>query len=217
MTGAAGPPRRPLGPRDRMVRSAAQLIRRKGVSGTGMREVVAHAESPRGSLQHYFPGGKDQLVGEALLWIGGVAGRQVGRVLESLSAPSPGELFAGIVATWRTQFLSEGFDAGCPLIAAAADVAATSDELRGVISRAFEGWQEPLAAALRETGVPEERATALAIVMISALEGAIVLARIRQDVGPLDVIVDELAPLLDAAVPARRRRGHNAEAARWRR
>jgi AcrR family transcriptional regulator len=200
-----------------MVRSAAQLIRRKGVSGMGMREVVAHADSPRGSLQHYFPGGKDQLVGEALLWMGGVAGRQVGRVLESLSAPSPGDLFAGIVATWRTHFLSEGFDAGCPLIAAAADVAATSDELRAVISRAFEGWQEPLTAALRETGVPEERAAALAIVVISALEGAIVLARIRQDVAPLDVIVDELAPVLDAAVPARRRPGQNAETARRRR
>jgi len=200
-----------------MVRSAAQLIQRKGVSGMGMREVVAHADSPRGSLQHYFPGGKDQLVGEALLWTAGVAGRQVGRVLESLSSPGPGELFAGIVATWRTQFLSEGFDAGCPLIAAAADVAATSDELRGVISRAFEGWQEPLAAALRETGVPEGRAAPLAIVVISALEGAIVLARIRQDVAPLDVIVDELAPVLDAAVPAPRRPGQNAEAARRRR
>ena len=50
-------------PRERMVRSAAQLMRRKGVSGTGMREIVVDADAPRGSLQHYFPGGKEELVG----------------------------------------------------------------------------------------------------------------------------------------------------------
>ncbi|MBD9736107.1 helix-turn-helix transcriptional regulator, partial [Streptomyces sp. H28] len=44
-----------------MVFSAAQLIRREGVGATGMREVAAHARAPRGSLQHYFPGGKEQL------------------------------------------------------------------------------------------------------------------------------------------------------------
>src|SRR5215471_9016581 len=73
MTSAApdGPPAFP--PRERMVRSAAQLIRRKGVSGTGMREIVSEANAPRGSLQHYFPGGKEELVAEALLWMGGVA------------------------------------------------------------------------------------------------------------------------------------------------
>ena len=44
-------------PRERMVLSAAQLVRIHGVGATGMRDVVAHAEAPRGSLQHYFPGG----------------------------------------------------------------------------------------------------------------------------------------------------------------
>ncbi len=182
-----------------MVRSAAQLIRAQGVSGTGMREVVARADSPRGSLQHYFPGGKDQLVSEALLWTGDVAGRRVRRVLEGLSPRTPGGLFAGLVRGWRDQFLAEGFDAGCPLVAAAADVAASSDELREVISRAFDGWQEPLAGALQETGVPGDRAGALAVVIISALEGAIVLARVRAEVTPLDVVLEELTPLLDAA------------------
>lgn len=59
---------RTYGPRERMVFSAAQLIRRDGVNATGMREVAAHAGAPRGSLQHYFPGGKEQLVNEAVTW-----------------------------------------------------------------------------------------------------------------------------------------------------
>jgi AcrR family transcriptional regulator len=51
-----------------MVYSAVQLVRSRGVSATGVRDVVAHAKAPRGSFQHYLPGGNDQLVGEALAW-----------------------------------------------------------------------------------------------------------------------------------------------------
>ena len=196
------------GPRERIVRSAAELIRAQGVSGTGMRAVVSHASAPRGSLQSYFPGGKDQLVTEALLWSGATAGRRVERVLDSLDPATPAGLFAGIVHRWREQFIAHGFEAGCPLVAAAADVAATSEQLRQVVGQAFDGWQVPLEAALTRTGVPKDRASHLAVLMISSLEGAIVLARIRREVTPLDIVVDELAPLLDAAVarkPPRRR------------
>lgn len=193
----AGEKRR--GPRDRMIRSAAQLIRRNGVSGTGVRDVVTHAEAPRGSLQHYFPEGKDQLVGEALLFMGSVAGRRARRALEEAKRSVPSELLAGIVAGWKEDLLHEGFEAGCPLVAAAADVLATNIALRQVIDRAFADWQEPLAGALVQTGVPKRRASSLAVLIISALEGAIVLARVRQDVKPLDVVNMELGPLLDAA------------------
>jgi hypothetical protein len=73
------------------------------------------------------------------------------------------------------------------------------------MARAFDGWQEPLGAALVECGIPARRAPALALVVISALEGAIILSRIRRDVGPLDAIVDELGPFLDTAVTRRQR------------
>jgi AcrR family transcriptional regulator len=182
-----------------MVRSAAQLIRRHGVSGTGMREIVLQADAPRGSLQYYFPGGKAELVGEALVWMGGVAARRVRKNMEGLEPATPGVLLAAVAADWRKDLTAEDFTAGCPLVAAAADVAATSEELRGVLRQAFDGWQDPLTAALVSLGVPVERADGLALVVISALEGAIVIARVRHDLAPLDAVVAELGPLLDAS------------------
>jgi AcrR family transcriptional regulator len=199
MTSVMADTRRQLTPRERMVRSAAQLIRTKGVSGTGVREVVGHAGAPRGSLQHYFPEGKDQLVQEALLWAGGVAARRVGRALDRAGDRMPSTLLAEIVADWRAEFGTDGFDGGCPLVAAAADMVATSDDLRATMACAFDGWQAPLASALVECGVPARRAPGLALVIISALEGAIILSRIRRDVAPLDAVVEELGPLLDGA------------------
>jgi AcrR family transcriptional regulator len=49
-----------------MAHSAGVLVRERGVHGVGLREIVAHAGGPRGSLQRYFPGGKTQLIAEAL-------------------------------------------------------------------------------------------------------------------------------------------------------
>lgn len=196
----------PRSPRERMVFSAAQLIRARGVSGTGMRDVVAHAEAPRGSLAHYFPGGKEQLVNEAIAWAGDYSARRVRRYAEALDEPTPGALYAAMASQWRDEFTATGYAHGCPLVAAAADVAATSESLRQAVASAFEGWQRPLATELERMGVPPGRTGPLALLMISALEGAIVLARTSQDVAPLDTVVAELSPLLDGAVDKRRRR-----------
>ena len=164
-----------------------------------MREIVLRADAPRGSLQYYFPSGKEELVGEALLWMGEVAARRVGKLLEGLEPATPSALLAGLAADWRRDLTAEDFTAGCPLVAAAADVAATSEELRGVLRQAFDGWQAPLRDALVSLGVPVGRADGLALVVISALEGAIVMARVRRDLAPLDAVVAELGPLLDAS------------------
>jgi AcrR family transcriptional regulator len=188
------------GPRDRMVRTAAQLIRRQGVSGTGMREIVADADAPRGSLQHYFPEGKSQIVSEALLMMGGVAARRISRALARIEAPKPSALLDAMVDDWRHDLISEDYTAGCPLVAAAADGASSDERLRLDIREAFDAWQAPLADGLVDLGVPADRAGRLSLLVVSALEGAIVLARIRRDLRSLDTLVEEIGPVLDAAV-----------------
>ncbi|MCQ0008476.1 LmrA/YxaF family transcription factor [Actinomadura madurae] len=49
-------------------------------------------------------------------------------------------------------------------------------------------------------GVPSGKAPALATLMISSLEGAILLARAEQSVRPLRTVARELAPYLDSFV-----------------
>jgi AcrR family transcriptional regulator len=197
MNASAGDGRPENTVRDRIVRGAAQLIRTQGVSNTGMRDIVEFADAPRGSLQHYFPGGKDQLVREALIWSGEASGLLVHHLYQGMDAPSPGKLFEVLVRWWRSELLRSGFDAGCPLIAAAVEVPASNDAMRDVIGEALDRWQGPIVAVLEDMGVPSVRASSLAILMLSALEGAIVLARIRHDVAPLEIVVEELTPMLD--------------------
>ncbi|MEV6960687.1 TetR/AcrR family transcriptional regulator [Streptomyces sp. NPDC051207] len=188
------------GPRERMVFSAAQLIRREGVASTGMREVAAEAAAPRGSLQHYFPGGKTQLVDEAVGWAGRYAAGRVARYLAALPEPTPSGLFAAMVRQWTDEYEAAGFAGGCPVAAATVDCAESAPSTREAASAAFAAWTAAVVRALVETGVPEERAGELATLMISSLEGAILLARAERNVRPLTTVARALGPLLDAAV-----------------
>jgi AcrR family transcriptional regulator len=184
------------GPRDRIVFSAAQLIRRDGVTATGLREVVEHAGAPRGSLQHYFPGGKEQLVNEAVEWAGGYAAGRIARFMSGLRRPTPGRLFAAMVQQWVDDFSANG----CPVAAATVDCADSVESTRAAASAAFAAWRAPIAGALRALGVPARRTAPTATLMLSALEGAILIARAEHDLRALHVVARELGPMLDALV-----------------
>lgn len=188
------------GPRDRMVYSAAQLVRARGVNGTGVRDVVAAAGAPRGSFQHYFPGGKDQLVGEALTWSGEFAARWVADYRSTTRRPTPAGLFAHLVRPWREELPSRDFERGCPVMAAAADLAGGESPVNTPLRAALLRWETAVADELVALAVPRRRAVRLATLMISTLEGAVLAARVHRTVTPLNTVVAELGPLLDAAV-----------------
>ncbi|MFH9071108.1 TetR/AcrR family transcriptional regulator [Streptomyces alboflavus] len=183
-----------------MVFSAAQLLRRGGVGATGMRDVVEHARAPRGSLQHYFPGGKEQLVNEAVQWAGRYAARRVARFVAALPEPTPSGLFAAMVHQWTDELATAGETSGCPVAAAVVDRAGACESTRKATATAFATWTGPVAEALADMGVPPARAEALATLMISAVEGALLIARAEGDVRALTTVVRELGPLLDGAV-----------------
>src|SRR5689334_18517055 len=106
------------GHRERMVYETAQQLRRAGVTATGLRQVVAGAEAPRGSLQHYFPGGKDQLVAEALDWSGAWAADRVRLHVAAMRRPSPSRLFTAVVDDWSADLSVRDFERGCPVAGA---------------------------------------------------------------------------------------------------
>src|SRR3954454_18647375 len=61
--------------RERIVHRSAELFRRQGFAGTGVKQIVAEASAPFGSLYHFFPGGKEQLGEEVIRWSGGIYGQ----------------------------------------------------------------------------------------------------------------------------------------------
>lgn len=167
------------GTRERMVISTVLLMREKGARATSIDDVLAHSGAPRGSVYHHFPGGRDQLLREAT----GYAGSYVAGWIER--SPSSVDLLDDLLGTYREQLLASDFRAGCPIVAAA--VEADSD-LQEPAAEAFGRWSELIVERLRDDGVDPERAAELATLVVSSIEGALVIARARRDPEPLETV-----------------------------
>jgi AcrR family transcriptional regulator len=171
--------------RARMVRSAATLIRERGVYGTGLRQVVAHSGGPRGSLGRFFPGGKTQLVTEAIdVALAEIFGDFERMLSEAETFP---EAISVIVTPWRRLLVDHDFALGCPLAATICD-AADNDRLRTHVSEKFAGWRAPVADVYIRFGAPRAEAEAHATVLMAALEGALILARAQRNIEPLNTV-----------------------------
>lgn len=192
------------GPRERMVVSAALLIRERGAHATAISDVLQHSGAPRGSAYHYFPGGRTQLLCEAVDY----AGEHVAAMINE--AEGGLELLDALIDKYRQQLLSTDFRAGCPIAAVSVEAGDEQDRERmaPVIARAaavFDRWSDLPAQRFIADGIPPDRAHELAVLATSTLEGAILLARVRRDLTPLDLVHRQLRNLLLAELPERSR------------
>jgi AcrR family transcriptional regulator len=188
-------------PRDRMVASAALLIRERGAHSTAISDVLEHSGAPRGSAYHYFPGGRTQLLCEAVDFASDHTAAGINSGATGL------DVLDAIVGGFRKQLTRTDFRAGCPVVAVAVEAGdPTKDENAAVLERAgaaFTRWTDLIAHRLAGDGVDPDRARELAVFMTSAIEGAIVMARATRDVEPLDVTHRQLRTLLQADTPQR--------------
>ncbi|MEU0496540.1 TetR/AcrR family transcriptional regulator [Mycobacterium sp. NPDC006124] len=172
--------------RESIVTATAELMRVKGFGAVAMKDVVAASGAPIGSLYHHFPGGKTQIAREALV----DAGAAYGLLIPTLMAPHHdlGDGLEAVFGQAATDMAETGYANMCPVGSVAAEVADTVDELREATATVFTGWVEGGTAYFASRGVPSDAARDLTVTVVSALEGAFILARSLRDVEPLRAV-----------------------------
>lgn len=167
-----------------MIEATRDLVEAKGYHGTGLNEVLALSGGPRGSLYHHFPGGKDQLVGEALAG----AGREVDGLLAELVEGTVGalELVRALLDALTERMTASGYAKGCPVATVALEVAASNDALQQITAETYQAWQRRLADRLRADGRDVVDADEVATTVLALIEGALVLARAQRSREPVD-------------------------------
>jgi len=183
--------------KSKMVRGAAELLRERGYSGTGFREVIEITGAPRGSIYHHFPEGKAQLAEEAVEYVGALAREAIAGPFEDAD---PVGALRTFVELWRRDFERSGYRAGCPIAAVAVENHDEAPQLLDAAAGAFEQWRIAFADCLRRAGADESRAESLAVLVVSAVEGAIVLSRAERDSAPLVEVAGELERTIEAAL-----------------
>jgi AcrR family transcriptional regulator len=194
-----------LATKDRILDTTAELFRRYGYTGTGLKQIVAEANAPFGSLYHFFPGGKEHL-GEEVILRSGQMYRELGEsVFDAAPDPVAGtrDFFAGAAETLRETDYADA----CPIATVALEVASTNEALRRATAEVFEGWIDAAVDRFAQAGISRKRARELAISQIAALEGAFILSRAMRTTEPLEIAgAAATAAIREALAAARRRR-----------
>ncbi len=165
--------------RERFISASAELFRRQGYVGTGVKEIVEAAGAPFGSLYHFFPNGKEELGAETIRWSGAIYGQLIDLFYEPSEDPVVATrlFFEAAADTVR----DTDFTDACPIATVALEVASSSEPLRRATAEVFEGWLAQLRARLREAGLTKTQAQSLSISLFCLLEGAFILARATRD------------------------------------
>nr|CTQ92244.1 Transcriptional regulator, TetR family [Kibdelosporangium sp. MJ126-NF4] len=187
--------RRPGQGRERMLASTIALMREHGVAGASIDAVLAHSQTPRGSMYHYFPGGRAEMITSATR----TAGDFIASVIDQTDHSDPRVAFGRFVELWKRILADSDFSAGCPILAVAVDGGRDLPEAMDLTREIFALWQGKISAQLVANGVPGDRARRLATLAIAAIEGAVVLCRAQRSTEPLDDVVTEIAPLFTAS------------------
>jgi AcrR family transcriptional regulator len=196
-------PGMPHATRERIVNASAELFRRQGYTGTGLKQVTAAAEAPFGSLYHFFPGGKEHL-GEEVIRESGRFYQQLFRDITRDAPDAPtamSDFFLGAAQTLR----DTDFADACPIATIALEVASTNDRLRQATADVFASWLADAEAGFARSGIPADRARELALLMLSSLEGAFILCRASRTTDALEVAGRAVSEAVRAAMadPAR--------------
>jgi AcrR family transcriptional regulator len=173
-----------------MVISTALLIRERGAHSTAISDVLAHSGAPRGSAYHYFPGGRTQLLCEAVDFAADFTASRIAGAATSLDA------IDRIVGGYRAQLVESDYRAGCPVVAVA--VEADNPSVIERAAAAFTRWTDMVTDLLTRDGVAAERAEELAMLIMTSVEGAIVVARSTRDAKPLDLVHRQLSAIVAA-------------------
>jgi AcrR family transcriptional regulator len=196
----------PMAPptRERIVQHSAELFRRQGYAGTGVKQIVAEASAPFGSLYHFFPGGKEQLGEEVIRWSGGIYGQLLDAFYEPGEDPvaATRNFFAAAAHTLRETDYADA----CPIATVALEVSSTNEPMRQACADVFDSWIDGATERLTEAGLTRKRSRELAFSLIGALEGAFVLSRALRSTEPLDVAGASMTVEMRDAFAAQRKR-----------
>ena len=185
------------GSRGRLVMGAADMIRRRGLNATSVRDLAKHARAPLGSTYHYFPGGKQQVATEAVQFAGAVISRRL--VGELRRGPVVG--LRAFLQMWREVVVSNDFRAGCPVLAVSIEEP-RDDETAPLdaAAKVFSEWESLLADSLRDHGATRKDAEQVAALIVAAVEGTVAMCRASRSIAPLDRVAVQLERVVQAVI-----------------
>lgn len=173
--------------RDRLIRTASKLFRRKGYSGVGLSEILKEAGLPKGSLYYHFPNGKQELAEAATRWAGDWLERLLDMTFEQAETFDEGAL--KVCEAIAAEVTSQTHVPACPVLSIL-QAAPIEPRLQTTAQEVYSGWTECIEkhAARLAHPAPAEAAFSLHC----KLQGTWIIAFAQQSNAPFTQLAQEL-------------------------
>lgn len=173
------------GTRERILDSGAELFARQGLSATGLKQLVADARAPFGSLYHHFPGGKSELAAQVVRHSGASYERIVSAYYDA--EPDPVKATENVFVAAADTLRTTEYAVACPIATIALETCSTDEIVRAACQEVFESWTLSLARRLAAVGVDEESARRASLTVLSLLEGGFLFSQTARTTEAIEV------------------------------
>jgi TetR/AcrR family transcriptional regulator, lmrAB and yxaGH operons repressor len=180
--------------RDQILMTAWRLFESQGYHATGINQIITESGVPKGSFYHYFPDGKEGLAIEAVEAISSGMSEKVREVCanDADCVSAIGGLFRGIAAHLE----KSDYQHGGPLTTVALETATTNERLNLACREAYNEILRELVIQLSAGGFPEDDARDLSTMIVSGLEGGILLSRTFHSTDPMEQIARQMEAVM---------------------
>jgi AcrR family transcriptional regulator len=176
--------------RSRIVNAAADLMYQHGVDRTSLDEVMAASGVSKSQLYHYFAD-KDALVLAVIIL-------QAERVLDAQQPHLDVLDSLPAIRAWRDAIVRLNIvvhGRGCPLGSLASELANDSEPARKRLAASFATWRDRIEGGLKKMRERGELAASadpseLAIALLTAVQGGLLLAKTTHSSRPLEIALD---------------------------
>lgn len=169
--------------RERLIRTAMQLFRQRGYASTGLRQILKESGAPKGSLYYYFPEGKESLGAAAVKMAGELMlGMLSELAAKNKSAPGFVKAYCRQMAIWMEE---SNFKDGSPVATTVLETVPDSATISEFGNAAIDSWIKVIASVFERDGMTPKQSTNKAQVLVSAVEGSLILARLKLSKQPI--------------------------------
>ncbi|MNW34429.1 putative HTH-type transcriptional regulator YxaF [compost metagenome] len=170
--------------KDLIIDTAARLFFSQGYHATGLNQILKESQAPKGSLYHYFPQGKEELAHECIHQ----TNLHIKSRFEEFFAKydNTADAIQAFIRSMADEAESNGYTGFMPFsLWAAVETACVSPRLREASQAVFVDWQDIISESLHRDGFSDQQAEEIALLIISLMEGALIISLTRQDKTPL--------------------------------
>jgi TetR/AcrR family transcriptional regulator, transcriptional repressor for nem operon len=179
--------------RARIVRTAMELFRAKGYGSTSIADILSRSAVNSGSLYHFFPAKQDLLIAVLDDYRDGIGPMLLEPAWAEVADPV--ERVFALLAAYRASLVATDCAYGCPIGSLALELHEPDPAVRERLAANFDAWVAAVRGCYEAAAARFPAATdfqALAELTLSVMEGGVMQARTRRDLGPFDRGVAQL-------------------------